>query len=231
MGNTKTFSFWVISVFGEWKIEGMIQREKISFSPLPFIAYLAMVVGLYVLKSAWISFAIYHGLILCVFLFAGNRAWWKKLIEGWSPGVGLGSMMFGITGGIILYFLAPWAGIDKAMLEAGLAKLGLQGAPLLLFTIYHALVNPWFEEILWRGKLGSDSRRLVLNDFLFSGYHLLVLVLFMDWWWMFPAFGILTVSGWFWRQIKRHQKGLVVPVLSHLAADASIMLVVLNLLR
>ncbi len=206
--------------------EGIIKQiTGIGFSPLSLIPYFAMSLGLFALKSAWVSFAIYHGLVLITLLSTKDRGFWKSLIEGWNPRMGLGAIAFGLVGGMVLFFLAPLAGINQAVLEPGLAKLGLHGTPWLLFVFYHSLVNPWFEELLWRGKLGSDSRWPVLNDFLFSGYHMLVLVLFLDWVWMLLAFGILTLAGWFWRQLRQHFKGLLLPVLSHMAADSSIMAV------
>ena len=69
------------------------------------------------------------------------------------------------------------------------------------------------------------------NDFLFAGYHLLVLVLFLEWIWILPALGVLLAAGWFWRQLRRRQGGLLLPVVSHMAADGGIMGVVYLLSR
>lgn len=190
------------------------------------IPYLAMVVGLHVFHSAWLAFAIYHGLILAVMLNKADRVHWQDLLRGWDWKLGGGAIVFGLGGGVLMYLLAPMAGIGKSMIEPALAKLGLNGVSWLIFVFYHSLVNPWFEEVLWRGKLGSPNLKPVLNDFLFAGYHALVLVLFLEWIWIALAFVVLTVAGWLWRQLKRERKGLLVPVISHLSADASIMFVV-----
>jgi membrane protease YdiL (CAAX protease family) len=187
------------------------------------IPYLAMILGLHVFHNAWIAFALYHGLILLSMLSVRDRGSWKELRQGWHGKIGGGAVVFGLTGGVVLTVLAPWAGIDKTMIAPILSRLGLHGIWWPLFVFYHALVNPWFEEVFWRGKLGSKNKWPVLNDFLFAGYHLLVLVLFLDWMWMLLAFGILTLAGWLWRQLKRHCGGLLLPVVSHAAADASIM--------
>ncbi len=188
------------------------------------IPYAAMLVGLYLLGSAWVSFLIYHGLVLLVIW--RNRDLQRDLVRGWNLKVGLAAVVFGVAGGVLVYMLAPYAGLDGDRINPAIARLGLVGTGWLLFVVYHALVNPWFEEILWRGRLGRDSRRPVRGDFLFAGYHVLVLMLFLEGVWVFVAFAVLAVAGWFWRQLRRRYEGLLLPVLSHMAADGSIMAVV-----
>lgn len=197
-----------------------------KFSPLALIPYLAMILGLHIFQSAWMAFAVYHGLILVFLLGKKDKGLWKELLQGWDGKLGLGAVVFGLGGGVVLYVLSPMAGINKPMTQPILSLLGLQGKWWLLFVFYHSLVNPWFEEILWRGKLGNKSARPILNDFLFAGYHLLVLVLFLDWIWMVLAMVLLSLAGWLWRQMRRRHNGLLLPVISHMAADTSIMAVV-----
>ncbi|MDX2472595.1 MAG: CPBP family glutamic-type intramembrane protease [Candidatus Krumholzibacteria bacterium] len=191
---------------------------------LPLIPYVAMLIGLHLLGSAWISFLIYHGLVLvAVWRETGLR---RDLLRGWHKLVGLGAIGFGVGGGVLIYTLAPYAGINADLINPAIGKLGLAGTGWLLFVIYHTLVNPWFEEILWRGKLGHDGLKPVWGDVLFAGYHVLVLMLFLEWLWILLAFVVLVAAGWFWRQLRRRHEGLLLPVISHLAADGSIMAVV-----
>jgi len=196
------------------------------FSKKALIPYLAVVLGLHVFRSAWVAFLIYHGLVLLFLPCKNNKALWKELLQGWDCKIGPGAIFFGVGGGLVLHLLAPTAGINQDMIVPVLQRLGLKGTWWLLFLCYHSLINPWLEEILWRGKLGSLSKRPVLNDLLFAGYHLLVLVLFLDWIWLLIALMLLTLAGWLWRQMRRQQDGLLLPVVSHMAADASIMFVV-----
>lgn len=170
-------------------------------------------------------------MILLEIPISGGTHHWRELFAGWDWKTGIGSIVFGLGGGVVLYLLAPTAGIDATMIGPVLEQLGLHGQSWLLFVIYHSLVNPWIEEAFWRGRLGSDDRLPILNDFLFAGYHALVLVLFMDWIWIALAVFLLTVAGWLWRQLRTRNKGLLVPIVSHLSADASIMFVVFWLNR
>ncbi|PID80996.1 hypothetical protein CSB20_04620 [bacterium DOLZORAL124_64_63] len=198
---------------------------------LPFIPYLAMILGLHLWHSPWLSFLLYHGAIVVILVMESPGRYARSLIRGWDKRIGWGAVAFGLAGGVLLKVLAPLAGIDGAGLRPVLGSLGLRGMGWPLFVVYHTLANPWFEEVFWRGRLGHDSRRPVLNDFLFAGYHMLVLMLFLDWPWLVPAFGILAVAGWLWRQLRRECGGLLTPVISHLAADGSIMIAVYWLAR
>ena len=187
------------------------------------IPYLAMIVGLHLLQSAWVSFAIYHGLVALA--VARRPDLIGELVRGWHAGVGTGAIVFGLAGGVMLLLLAPAAGVDGGLIRPVLERLGLSGLGWTLFVIYHTLANPWFEEVLWRGRLGSDARTPTLGDALFAGYHLLVLMLFLSGAWLVLAFGVLVAAGWLWRQLRRQHGGLLLPVVSHLAADGSIMVV------
>ncbi len=200
-------------------------------SALALIPYLAMILGLHMLQSAWVAFAIYHGLIFLSLAAVKNRPLWKELLQGWDMKLGLGAVVFGLGGGVVLYLLAPLAEINQAMIDPVLGRLGLQGIWWFVFVLYHSLVNPWFEEILWRGKLGDGKKWPVVNDLLFAGYHLLVLVLFLDWIWLVLSIVLLTLAGWLWRLMRSHQKGLLLPVISHMAADTSIMVVIYYISR
>ena len=190
-----------------------------------FVPYIAMLLGLYLFKSGWAAFIIYHALILGVLIHKKEIKNWKEMFKGFHPWLTVLSILFGLAGGAIVYFLAPYAGLDS-YISTALVALGLSGTAWLLFVIYHFLINPWFEEFYWRKYLGSKKRGLVSTDFIFAGYHLLVLALFLEWYWLVLAFLILTLAAWFWRQLTKKYKGLLMPILSHMAADASIMIVV-----
>lgn len=188
------------------------------------VPYLAMIIGLYIFHSGWLAFIIYHILILVFMYYTKTLNQWKNLFKGWNTKIAVLAIIFGLAGGFILYLLAPFAGI-KETIKPILSILGLSGLPWLLFVIYHLSVNSWFEESYWRGTFGSKKKRIVSTDLIFAGYHMLVLALFLEWYWLILSFVILTIAAWFWRQLANKYKGLILPTLSHIAADASIMIV------
>jgi hypothetical protein len=89
---------------------------------------------------------------------------------------------------------------------------------------YYVLLNPFLEEYYWRGFLGSSAKRPVLNDFLFAGYHLIVLARTLDLIWLVVVFLCLCGAAWFWRQISRITGGLLAAYISHMAADITVIL-------
>ena len=129
------------------------------------------------------------------------------------------------SSGIILFFIWPILRIAND-LPAQLRSLGLMSFTWPVFIAYFSLVNPFIEEYFWRGFLISNSKKLHISDSIYAGYHALVL------WGKVHPFSIifavilLTLIGWFWRQIGREDDGLFAPVLGHMAADFSIMLCV-----
>jgi hypothetical protein len=109
-----------------------------------------------------------------------------------------------------------------------LLEWGLNSGSWPWFIAYSALVNPWLEELYWRGWQGSASRHLVTTDFFFAGFHLVILAPFLSIYWLAFAFIILVSTGWLWRRVTTRYDSLLVSGLSHLAADVSILLVIVS---
>ena len=191
----------------------------------PVLPYLAVWAGLFLYKSAWAALIGFHLAILLMLailrpdvpiniLFKSNHPTWIPL-----------SLLFCSASGIGLYFLWPLFGM-ASNLPAQLQSIGLTSSSWPLFIAYFSLVNPFIEEYFWRGVLGTDSKGINVGDFLYAGYHALVL-----WGRLYPlsillAVIVLTSAGWIWRQIAREDKGLLAPVLGHMAADFTILLAV-----
>ena len=186
------------------------------------LPYIAILVGLCGFRNGWLAFAIYHlGIVLVISV---GRRWGlaRELARGWKWWLALTGMVFGALGCVFILLFLPHLGLAPG-LAGKLAGLGLSGFSWTLFVAYHALVNPWLEELYWRGLLGSKAWHPVVEDFAFAGYHILVLAFFVAWPWLMVAFVALAVAGWAWRGMARRSGGLLVPALSHLVADASVM--------
>jgi len=187
--------------------------------------YLAVWLGLYVFGNAWAAILDYHaGILLLVTLakaWPGREAFrvsaplWKILLFG----------LAGCSAGILLYALWPYLQFSSLLGEV-LLQWGLQPNAWPLFIAYGALVNPWLEEIYWRGWLGSAAKKPILRDFAFGGFHLVILARFLSPIWLAVALFILTFSGWMWRQVDRVEQSMLAASLFHMAADVSILIVV-----
>lgn len=186
----------------------------------PLIPYIAVVIGVYCLSSAWVAIISYHVGMLLAVAIEGNRherVRTKRRLSGW----GLLSCLIFASGGIALYVLWPYA-FGGSDIGARLASLGVGRSVWPYFAVYFCCVNSVVEELFWRGYLGDDRRSLTLNDAAFAGYHALVLAAFAGVIWCVPAFLGCIVAGWLWRMMRTASGSLLVPMLTHLFADASI---------
>ena len=188
----------------------------------PVIPYLAVFMGMYMLRSAWASILLYHAGMVTVLTVTGS---WQvgRPVAGWKTWlILLGVSATSATAGIFIFVLWPIMKIPQLVLATELTGLGFDNLKWILFIFYYFTVNPFFEELFWRGYLGSDSRRPTWNDIWFAGYHVVVVFLFVDWLWLAVSFAMLVAVAWFWRQLACHYRSLWIPIASHAAADAGI---------
>jgi hypothetical protein len=192
----------------------------------PLVPYITISVGLLVFHNAWIAAAAHHLGMASVLLLSRTRFTGRfRRCDPWILAI---SASVGASGGLLLYLLAPVIGVfpDVGRYVRG---IDLTAGSWPYFIAYFTLVNAVVEESYWRGMLGSDTRRLTLNDFLFSGYHAVVLAGRIHPAWIVGVFLVLALTGWFWRQIDRWNGGLAASTVSHVAADVSVMLAIYNI--
>src|SRR4030095_6048438 len=79
------------------------------------------------------------------------------------------------SSGVTLFFLWNYFGVGVDF-SAQVEAMGLDSRSWPFFIAYFALVNPWIEEYFWRGYLGSETKSLYRSDFLYAGYHALILI-------------------------------------------------------
>lgn len=193
--------------------------------------YLAIIIGLSGLESAWSSILLYHcGIVLVLWL----ARYWRlgEPLKSRADYLVLTAVaVTSLLGGVLIFWLWPIMKLGALLLVSELADLGLSNIAWLLFMVYYVTINPLLEELFWRGYLGSGSAFLTWNDLWFAGYHILVLVRFVSVPWIGASFLILVGAAWLWRQLARRYNGLIVPIASHAAADLSIIAAVFFLLR
>jgi membrane protease YdiL (CAAX protease family) len=134
-------------------------------------------------------------------------------------------LVIGGVSGLLLYLLWPVLTIPEGINQE-LLNIGLNASSWPYFIGYFILVNPWLEELFWRDYLSSDTKRFTLNDFLFSGYHILVLAGKLHPVWLVAVFLVIAAAGWFWRQANTRNGSILASVVSHIAADCSVILAI-----
>jgi hypothetical protein len=189
------------------------------------LPYMAIFLGMMILRSAWGALIGFH-LTLLPLLATRRQTISPRFLAPVSKRILLPVAAAGLSAGLGLWLLWPYVGLPTDF-PARVSALGLAGLTWPFFIAYFTLVNPWLEEAYWRDILTSSSPYPALVDFLFAGFHLIILCLFVGPPWMFFAFTILTLGSWFWRQVSRYTGSLLPAVLSHLLADLSILVVLL----
>jgi hypothetical protein len=188
-----------------------------------FIPYLAVGMGLLVFHNAWVAILTYHAGVAAIILLSKPRLPFRQIIRVTNYKLLILSIALGASGGVLLYLLWPMLSVPSDV-NTYIRSIGLTATAWPYFVAYYILVNPVFEEYYWRGYLGSSMKRPALNDFLFAGYHLIVLAGKMGEPWLVVVFLVLCGAAWYWRQISRLTGGLLVAILSHMAADITVIL-------
>lgn len=191
----------------------------------PFIPYLAVGLGLVVLRNAWVAILTYHTAMAAVILLSKRAVPFKQVIRTNNFSSLIFPVAIGAGGGVLLYLLWPLLSVPPGI-GAYLQSIGLRATAWPYFIAYYILVNPVLEEYYWRGYLGSTAKRPVVNDFLFAGYHLVVLAGNVSLLWLIVVLLVLCAVAYYWRQISLTTGGLLATTLSHEAADITVILTI-----
>ncbi|MBN2104437.1 CPBP family intramembrane metalloprotease [bacterium] len=192
------------------------------------LPYISIGVGLYCLKGGWLAILFYHAGMVLFLILDKKRPPFRQMFRGWHKTWAWLIPLCGL-GGISIYLLWPWMQ-QQLDLDTMLTKYGLSGWKWTAFLIYYSLGHPPLEEFYWRGYLGHKSKKVRIEDLAFGGYHFFTMICFVGWPWALLSCTILTGTAWLWRQIVRETGGLLVPVLTHIVADISVIWMVNALL-
>lgn len=191
----------------------------------PVLPYLAVAIGLLWVHHAFLTLLGFHVAILFSLILARSPIPITILFKSQNiRWVVLNILLCG-SSGISLYFLWPYLGL-VSNLPAHIESLGLTRDTWPLFITYFTLVNPLIEEYFWRGYLGSPTRWLHPSDFLYAGFHGLILMEKVQTGAVLYSLGVLVLAGWFWRQLAHADEGLLAPMLGHMAADFAILMTI-----
>jgi membrane protease YdiL (CAAX protease family) len=192
---------------------------------LPIVPYITVGIGLLVFHNAWLAILSYHACMVAAILISRKGTNIKRALSCKKCWILFITAFTGASGGILLYILWPLLSVPDDI-NLYVRSVGLNEQTWPVFLAYFVLINPWIEEYYWRGYLSSSSRRITVNDLLFSGYHLLVLAGHIGTIWLLAVFLVLTGGAWFWRQMNRLNGGLLASIVSHITADVTVILVI-----
>lgn len=183
--------------------------------------YVAVLLGLYVLHSAWSALALYHAQIVLYAMTVPRDE--PDLLWGWD-GKWFGMMAIpSVLAGVVIWLLMGQLFPPGVELGIWLSEYGLTGFSLYAFAFYFGVLHPSMEQFHWdvlRQRLGLPSHVL------FAGYHVLVLALVLKWLWVAVAFVVLLGASLAWHWARNRLQGLSIPVASHTLGDLSVMVAV-----
>jgi hypothetical protein len=191
----------------------------------PAFPYLTIGLGLLIFRNGWVALLTYHTAMVAIILVSKRVVPFKQVIRTNSFGSLIFPVAIGAGGGVLLYLLWPLLSVPPSI-DTYMQSIGLRATTWSYFIAYYILVNPVLEEYYWRGYLGSTGKRPVVNDFLFAGYHLIVLAGNVSLFWLIAVFLVLCAVAYYWRQISRTTGGLLATTLSHGAADITVILTI-----
>lgn len=191
--------------------------------------YAAVGLGLHLLRSAWASLLLYHGGIVVTCLVRKGFDF-NRMLQGWAQGGLLLLVMPIALFGLVLIGVLPMALQEEVTLAGWLGRYGLSGGGLIAFLMTFALLNPLLEEIHW-SPVRSRGRYTPLSHVIFAGYHVFVLWTLLEPIWLLFGFTGLCGISWLWAFAEKQWGGLLLPLVSHLFADVTIVIAVLFLLK
>ena len=186
------------------------------------VPYIAVIIGMYVFKNAWLAILLYHAGIIIFLTKVKSEFSMKSVFSGWEIKTAIISILLCSLAGLILYQLESHIKIFDSDFNKTLAEMGLKGTSWLIFSIYFVTVHPVLEEMYWRGVLSNSRKSISTGDSAFGGYHILVLMFFIELPFLALAFLVLSFASWYWRTVSNSHKGLIIPILSHSVADLSV---------
>lgn len=191
----------------------------------PLSVYLAIGSGIFYFHSAWGALIGFHVAIIVSLLIVRPSVPISMLLKNNDRKWIFLNILLGGSSGAVLYFLWDIFGFSNDLPEQ-VKALGLNASNWTVFIAYFTLVNPFTEEYFWRGYLGSKAKSLHISDFVYAGFHALILVNKVQAGSVIFDLCVLVLAGWFWRQILHEDGGLFAPVLGHMVADFTILVVV-----
>ena len=193
--------------------------------------YLAVIIGVFVINNGFLAVLFYHLILLAVVVIIKKSSIIPLLLNGFKPWLALLLCLGGVLPGIVIFTCWPIAAREGSDPIKTLSMLNLGQNIFLTFAIYACLINPLLEESFWRGCFKNQARWPNGVDVLFAGYHALSVFPVLKPFFVLFVFAAMIFVGWLFRNIYRLTKGLIIPLITHIIADITILYAIWQIMQ
>lgn len=171
-------------------------------------------------RHSWAAVLAYH--LVCLMGLRGPFKW-GTVGRAWIPILAAFALL------PLILLIPPLALFPRAQV-AELVSHWPGG--LITWAIYSFIFNVAIEEAFWRGTLVREKPwPAYVHGAAFGLHHGVAAFLQFGWLWALPSFLLPTAVGTLWAHGTRRSRGLGVALLTHLWADAALVLFVVSQLR
>ena len=135
---------------------------------LPIIPYITVGIGLLVFHDAWLAILGYHTGMVAVCLLSKTGITMKQAFQGNRFWIFFITALAGASGGILPYILWPLLSVQDDI-NFYIRSIVLSERTWPAFLAYFIFINRWIEKYYWRIHLAPATKKIALNDLLFSG--------------------------------------------------------------
>jgi membrane protease YdiL (CAAX protease family) len=216
---------------------------------LALVAPLSVFMGVVVFNNVIVTFFLFH-IIVCLLIplfdlvIFGGKALsvaleylgFKNFNRGIIPGISLG-LIYSVSIFLFFAFFNSFI-MDAAQIRDLLTVWNVDSLNIVLFLFFMIFANSIFEEVYWRGYIFCSLKSIIatrtvifFTSLCYSSYHLITTL------YIFPVIYsllftlIVFTAGMIWGYLRDRYDSLAAPVISHLMADLSIMLVYVVYIR
>ena len=171
-------------------------------------------------RHSWVAVLTYH--LLCLMGLRGPFNW-GRVGRAWVPIL----VAFALLPLILL--IPPLSFFPRDQVSELVSHWP---GGLATWAIYSFIFNVAIEEAFWRGTLVREKPwPAYVHGAAFGTHHFVAAFLQFGLWWAVPSFLVPAAIGALWAQSVRRSGGLGVALLTHLWADAALVLLVAGQLR
>ncbi len=217
------------------------QLNAIALMLWSLVPGVAMWVGLYSLKSAPWTFALYHVVCLLPAIYLGRSLWLPTLKRPAFRDVAILSgmaILFSIIS-VVAYELGGKGVLSSEHALRLMQDLGWSKQLFWPVSIYAVIVNPFVEEIFWRGVVFNRLQQikppfkhfaLIWSSAAYAAFHYVIFSMVMYPFWAEVGTVMLAVYGALLALIYRRTGSIVTTALAHgLLTDVAAVALMLDL--